>query len=151
MAHTLFKYLLNMIVIQGIIDHLAVSSVFDQGSLLKHPQLMRYGGLGHVQEIGNVTDTHLGFGQCPKDPYSGGIAEYLEKFCQIIEGFLLGQSASYPVYDILMDDITITFFNGDIAPCHGITLTFPYSRHMNQYSCILISLYAERLNMSILI
>ena len=60
MAHTLFKYLLNMIVIQRIIDHLAVSSVFDQGSLLKHPQLMRYGGLGHVQEIGNVTDTHLG-------------------------------------------------------------------------------------------
>jgi hypothetical protein len=101
----------HVVIVQGIIHNLTVFTIFDQLGLSKRPQLVGNSGFGHTQQSGNIANAHFGVNQGANYPYPGGIAEYLEQFRQIQEGFLVRHDLSDPVDDFLMNDITVALVN----------------------------------------
>jgi hypothetical protein len=50
---------IHVMIIQGIIQYLAIPAVLDQGQILKTPDLMGYGRLTETQERRQITDAHF--------------------------------------------------------------------------------------------
>jgi hypothetical protein len=64
----------DMIVIQCIVDTLALSSVFNNFQGSQNPELMGYGGLGLLTDHGDVAHAMFSFQQCQYNFKPGRIA-----------------------------------------------------------------------------
>ena len=75
---TLQDDVVDMIIIQGIVDGLAVAAVFDQLGVFEETKLMRDGGLVHLQEFADLGHASFLFKETIEDADPGGIREILE-------------------------------------------------------------------------
>ena len=82
MLHTLIDDRPDMSVRQGIEDRLAFPPVRHQLHLLQHTELVGNGGLGHVQGLRQIADTHFAPEQDAQDADSRKISEHLVKIRQ---------------------------------------------------------------------
>ena len=80
MLHALIDDRPDMAVCQGVKYGLSFPAVFHQFALLQSAQLVGNCGLRHIQQLGNVADTHLRFKQHIQDFNAGGIAKNLKQF-----------------------------------------------------------------------
>ena len=74
-----------VIICQRIKNRFSVSAGLHQFILLEDTKLMGHCGLGHVQDLCQITNTHFRFKQHKQDSDSGGICKYLKQICQIIQ------------------------------------------------------------------
>ncbi len=74
-----------MIVIQRVVDHLAVSTVFYDTGLFQIFQLVRYRRLFHVQQSTDVAHTHFRLTQRPQDPDPRTISKKFKKVRQFVQ------------------------------------------------------------------
>ncbi len=75
---TLQDDVVDMIIIQGIVDGLAVAAVFDQLGVFEETKLMGDGGLVHLQEFADLGHASFLFKETIEDADPGGIREILE-------------------------------------------------------------------------
>jgi hypothetical protein len=117
MQKTLGENITHVVIVQRVIQHLAVPAVFDQPGLPEYPELMGNSGLGHAEQGGYITDAHVGMLQGAENLHPRRVAEYLEQVRQIQKDFLLRHLLADFLHDFLMDDLTIAFvyFNGEYA------------------------------------
>ena len=87
---------------QGIKDRLALPAVFDQLALLEGPELVGYGRLGHVEELGDVTYAHLGLKQDVQNFDAGGVAKNFKELGQIVENLIVRHGGVDLVDDLLV-------------------------------------------------
>lgn len=80
----------NMIVVEAIEDLTSRFAGADEAHLTQSAQLMRHGGLGHVQFFGKRADAHLAIEEQGDDPHAAGVAEGAEQFGEL-NGFEFGE------------------------------------------------------------
>ena len=85
MLEPLFEQLDDVMVVEGVVDVLAVAARFDQAGAAQQPQLMRDRGLGQIEHLGEVADRDLGLRQGVEDSHARGIAEHLEGLGQGVQ------------------------------------------------------------------
>lgn len=86
MLKTGVQHLSDMVIGEGVIYRFSVPSKLHELCLAEGGKLMRNGGLGHVEDVGDVADTKLVLLQRPDDAHAGGVAQHLEKggdLCEI--------------------------------------------------------------------
>ena len=75
----------HMLIRQRVEDRFPFPAALYQSVLLQDLQLMGNRRLGHIQHLGQVTDTNLRLKQHKQDPDPGGIPKCFEQFRQIIK------------------------------------------------------------------
>lgn len=97
-----------MLVGEGVEYYFSLTPEFDQIGLSEDFELMGYCRLAGSGDVGDVTDTHLGYIEGMENLYSGGISKNLEKIAQIDECFFIWKSISDFFNNIIMDEYGLT-------------------------------------------
>lgn len=108
MRQSLVENILYMVIIERIIDNFALPAVLDKLGLLQHPQLVRYGRLGHAQQGGDIANAHFCFKKRADNADPRAVPKNLEEISQIHQFFLTGHMLADIVDDILMDYRAVT-------------------------------------------
>lgn len=78
----------DVVVVEAVVQDLAVTAAADDGQVAELSKLVGGGGLADAQERGEVADAHLALGEGEDDAEAGGVAEGFE---QAGEGFELAR------------------------------------------------------------
>src|SRR5690554_1435209 len=108
------KELLDMLVIQGVIDHGAFFAGLHQTGKTKDLQLMRNSGLPHPSQSSKICHAKLLFGEVIQYGEPRGITKNLKEFCQSCDDALLWQCSFYLFYLLCGDELTQTSISHDI-------------------------------------
>ena len=109
----------DVIIIQGIVDRLAVPAVLDELAVLEEAKLVRDRRLIHLQQFGDLCDAPPFFKEAVHDAYPCGIGKVLEQFRHIVECILVccfaHRSFTPNALMALMTAITMTPTSAKIA------------------------------------
>lgn len=89
----------DVVIRQEIINGFALPARGHQLVIPQNLELMRNGGLGHAQQLGDGADAQLAFKERIQDAHPGGIAEYLEKVGEVTDQLLGGQLLPHRLQD----------------------------------------------------
>ena len=85
--------ILDMLVIERVICHLAVLPALDEPEILEEAQLVRDGRFGHPEQSRDIADAKFLAAEGEDDVQAGGIAEDLERLAHaerrlgVVQGF----------------------------------------------------------------
>ena len=68
----------DVVVVEGVEDHLARRGGADEAHAAQQPELVRDGRLAEAEQRRDVADAELGARERVEDPHAGGVAEDLE-------------------------------------------------------------------------
>jgi hypothetical protein len=108
---SLREYIADMFVIQRIVHDLAILAILDKSCLPQRAKLMRYSGLCHSEQNGDVTDAHLRILQRAEYPNASRIAEYLKQVGQVQKNLILRHLPAHLLDDILMYNVAVALLN----------------------------------------
>ena len=111
MLHALRQHGLHVAIGQRVKNGFAVPAAFYQLILLQNAKLMRNGGLGHIQSLGEITHAYLCLKKHKQNADSCGIAKNLKKLCKIIEFIFLRKSLVYDLKKVFVNLAAIAGFN----------------------------------------
>ena len=111
MLHTLIDDRPDMSVRQGIEYRLAFPPVRHQLHLLQHTELVGNGGLGHVQGLRQIADTHLAAEQDAQDADPRKISEYLVKIRQRLQLLPIRHMLPDILHNVFMNMYKVTMLH----------------------------------------
>jgi hypothetical protein len=101
-----------MVVVERIEYGFSVSARLDELGAFQHAELVGNGGLRQSQKACDIADAKLGLAERVENTDSRGVAEYLEKFREVVKRFLFGHFLQNVVYDGFVHAEKIALLNG---------------------------------------
>ena len=101
----------DVIVSQGVENGLTLPAGLHQTHIFQCPQLVGNGGLGHIQQLGDVAHAHLFLKQHIENADPGGVSENAEQFRQIVQGILPRHLLTHTIYNALVDVDKVAAFH----------------------------------------
>lgn len=99
-----------MVVVEGVICHLARLSVLYKSQVFQKPKLMRNGRFGHSKQSRDVTDAQFFLVKGENNIEAGRIAKHFENFAEIKDGSFIAKCGSCRPNTVFMDEGNLTFF-----------------------------------------
>ena len=97
---------------QGVVDRFALPAEFDQFAVFQHPELMGYGALGDLHQLGDVADAQLGLEEGVQNLHPGAVAEDFEQLGQVVKPLVGGEVLPDPVHRGVVDQGLLTAWDG---------------------------------------
>ena len=115
MVNAHVKNAVDVVVVEGIEHGLSASAHFDKLGVFQHAELVRNSGLCQTQETCDIANAKLGLAERVENADSRRIAEYLEKFSEIVKRLFFGHFLQNVVHNVFVYAEKFAFFDRFLA------------------------------------